>query len=65
MLCDEAFGNLPDFAAHSILYKRDRLCAIVNNLRIPDVKKFYDKKFESTHTLEVLSKRYNEFLQTK
>ncbi len=65
MLCDEAFSVLPEYAAHSIFYKRDGLCGFVNSLEVPDTKKFYNENFERTHSLEVISKRYMKFLEMK
>ncbi len=63
MLCDEAFSAIPEYAAHSIVYKRDELCDFVNSLGTPDAKKFYDEEFERKHSLEALSKRYCAFLE--
>lgn len=62
MLCDAAFSAIADYAAHCIFYERDELCRLVNNLGKADIKKFYDKEFERTHSLEALSERYHSFL---
>lgn len=62
MLCDEAFSTVADYVPHSIFYKRGDLVDTVNGLRCPDVEKFYDAEFERTHTLEVLAKEYDGFL---
>lgn len=65
MLCDVAFSALPDFAQHSLFYKREDLAVFVNSLIRPDRHSFYNEQFERLHTLEALSQRYISFLEKR